>query len=201
MSAQLQQINLYLPELRPRRNWLTARRLVSVAGILLIVMTVTAGWMELQTTLAQSRMDRLQVQIQEQTLRVEQVERETAARATDQALVQEMNARELRLTQSRDLYEFMRSTELGNLAGFSGYLMDLSRASFQGIWLSEIRIRGDASYVYLSGSADMPAMLPDYVSRLSMGRSDLRTKRFNRLQSTRTTGEREMFDFVLESGQ
>jgi hypothetical protein len=201
MSAPLQQINLYLPELRPRRDWLTAQRLVSVGGILLIVMTVTAGWMELQTSLAQSRMDRLQVQIQEQTLRVEQVERETAARATDQTLVQEMNTRELRLTQSRDLYEFMRSTELGNLAGFSGYLMDLSRASFQGIWLSEIRIRGDASYVYLSGSADMPAMLPDYVSRLSMGRSDLRTKRFNRLQSTRTTGEREMFDFVLESGQ
>jgi hypothetical protein len=201
MSAPLQQINLYLPELRPRRDWLTAQRLVSVGGILLIVMTVTAGWMELQASLAQSRMDRLQVQIQDQTLRVEQVERETAARATDQALVQEMNTRELRLTQSRDLYEFMRSTELGNLAGFSGYLMDLSRASFQGIWLSEIRIRGDASYVYLSGSADMPAMLPDYVSRLSLGRSDLRTKRFNRLQSTRTTGEREMFDFVLESGQ
>jgi len=201
MSASLQQINLYLPELRPRRDWLTAQRLLSVAGVMLVVMMLTGGWTELQTELKQSRMDRLQVQIQEQTQRVEQVERETAARATDQALVQDMNTRELRLTQSRDLYEFMRSTELGNLAGFSGYLMDLSRASFQGIWLSEIRIRGDANYVYLSGSADMPAMLPDFVGRLSMGSSDLRNKRFTRLQSARTTGEREMFDFVLESGQ
>lgn len=202
MAMTTQQINLYLPELRPRRDLVTAVRLLLVVGVLIMGMLLMTGWSAYQRSNLEQQLARIELAVTEQTVRTERVERELAARATDQALVREMNAREQRLAQSRDLYEFMSNTTLGNLGGFSEHMKDFSRASFQGLWLTEIRVRGDAGYVYLKGYAELPAMLPDYVGRLSAGRSAVSAQRFSRLQSSRATaGGNEVYEFILETGQ
>lgn len=200
MSAALQQVNLYLPELRSRRDWLRASSLGMGVGAVMLVLVIIAAWSAWQRGSAARQLEELQALLQAQTELAEQVERDAAGRATDQELVAEMNDREQRLTQSRDLYEFMRGTELGNLSGYSEHLKDLSRASFAGLWLTEIRIEGDAEQVYLGGSAEQAAMLPDFVSRLGQGRSEISQKRFSRLQSTRVAGAQESYSFVLGTG-
>lgn len=201
MSAALQQVNLYLPELRSQRDWLRASSLGIGLSAMLLVLMIIGSWSVWQRSSAAGQLEELQTLLQAQTELAEQVEREAAGRATDQDLVAEMNTREQRLTQSRDLYEFMRSTELGNLAGYSEHLKDLSRASFSGLWLTEIRIEGDAAQVHLGGNAEQAAMLPDFVARLGQGRSEISKKRFNRLQSTRIVGATESYSFVLGTGE
>jgi len=201
MSAALQQINLYLPELRSQRDWLRASTLGIGVTAVLIMMVIVGSWSVLQRSLATRQLEELQALLQSQTELAERIEREAAGRATDRNLVSEMNSREQRLEQTRDLYEFMRSTELGNLSGYSEHLKDLSRASFAGLWLTEIRIDGNAEQVHLGGSAEQAAMLPDFVARLGQGQSEISKKRFNRLQSTRIAGATESYSFVLGTGQ
>jgi hypothetical protein len=198
----VQQINLYLPELRPRRDLVTAVRLAQVTGVILLVMVLVSlvnVWIRAGL---RGDLEEMQAMVVAQLNRTDTIEREVAGRATDQALIREMDTRELRLAQSRELYDFMSNTNLGNLSGYSSHLKDLSRASFPGLWLTEFSITGDATFVSLKGNAQLAAMLPDYVSRLSMGESVIRNKRFSRLLSTRsTTSVEEMYEFVLETSQ
>jgi len=201
MSASMQQVNLYLPELRPRREWLTASRLLLALAGLALVMLLTGALNSWQRSNLQDQVASVQTALQAQTELTEQLERDVASRATDQQLLREMNTREERLSQSRELFDFMSTTELGNLRGYSEHMKDLSRASFQGLWLTRFSIVNDASVVNLQGSAQAAAMLPEFVGRLSMGESAIRNKRFSRFTSTRNSSVAggEVYDFVLET--
>ena len=81
MATVNQQINLYLPELRPRRDLVTAARAVQVLGVLLglaLLVSLVQWW---QTGLNQNRLAEVEQALQEQTARTEQLEREVAAAA------------------------------------------------------------------------------------------------------------------------
>lgn len=200
ITTGIQQVNLYLPELRPRRQIISALRLLQVFAVVGILMALQSMWTLWQRSSTSSHLADVRTKLEVQTARTIQIEADVASRATDLALVEEMNARENRIAQSRELFEFMRGTNLGNLNGYSEHLKDLSRASFTGLWLTEFTIDGDASHVYLKGNAQQAAMLPDYVGRLSMGESSIRSQRFSRLVSTRSiSGTNELYEFVLET--
>lgn len=202
MAAVNQQVNLYLPELQPSRDLVNAARVLQVLALIVVVGALLSAAQVWQRSSAQAELAQLQEDLRVQTVRTEELERDVAARATDQALVREMETRELRLAQARQLYEFMQGTTLGNLVGYSEHFKDLSRASFAGVWLKDITIRGNAESVMIAGAVQQPAMLPDYVGRLSNGRSALSTRRFNRLISTRDDStEQELYEFTLEAGQ
>jgi len=201
VASNSQQINLYLPELRPRRDLVTAVRAVQLLSVLFGLALLVSLFQWWQTRSYENRLTEVELALQEQTARTEQLEREVAARATDQALVREMNTRELRVQQARELYDFMQGTTLGNLVGYSQHLKDLSRASFTGLWLQEFRIVGNADRVMIRGVALEPAMLPDYVGRLSGGNSAISTRRFNRLISARDQTQQSLYEFTLEAGE
>ncbi|MDO8907104.1 MAG: hypothetical protein Q7W55_01250 [Pseudohongiella sp.] len=200
MQSGVQQINLYLPELRPRRDLVTAARFVQVIAVMIAVMMLFGTFNLWQRSAVRSDLAEVQALVAVQTARTEQVERDVAARATDQILVSEMNAREQRIAQSRELYDFMNTSNLGNLNGFSAHLMDFSRASFPGLWITALTISGNAHAVSLRGNAQEAAMLPDYVSRLAAGQSEIRNKRFGRLSTTLASAESgTLYQFVLET--
>ena len=199
-----QQINLYLPELRPNREWLTAGRLVRTAAAALVVMILLSSWNYWQRSSLQQQLVAAQTDLAAQTARTEQIERDAASRSSNEALLRDIETRELRLAQSQELLDFLRNTTLGNSTGYSEYVKDLSRASFDGIWLTEFRISGGSDSVFLRGNALQTAMVPDYVGRLSGSQSSLQGRLFNRLQSNRVTvpaveGGGEMYEFVLET--
>lgn len=198
-----QKINLYLPELRPTQDLVTAARLLAVIVVLALLMGAGSALQWWQRESLSSKQLVLQRQLQEKSSRLEQMERELSERATDRALVSEMNNLEQSLAQAQELYEFLSNSTLGNLTGFSGHLKDLSRASFPDIWLSEFVIRGDADYIKLSGYTPYPALLPSYVSALSAGQSSIRSRNFARLSSSKAGEEddetTELYQFVLET--
>lgn len=199
-----QQINLYLPELRPNREWLTSARLVRTVAVTVVVMILLSGWNYWQRSGLQQTLASVQAELAAQTERTEQIERDAASRSSNQALLRDIETREARLGQSQELLEFLRNTTLGNSTGYSEYVKDLSRASFDGIWLTEFRISGGSDSVFLRGNALQTAMVPDYVGRLSGSQSSLQGRLFNRLQSNRVAvpaveGGGELYEFVLET--
>lgn len=202
----VQQINLYLPELRPNRDWLTAPRLAKTTIVVLLLMALLSGWNYWQQAALQEELALAQAELDTLTQRTQQIERDAASRTSNQALLRDIEAREIGLTQSRELLEFLRNTALGHSSGYSEYVKDLSRASFDGIWLTEFRISGGSDNVFLRGSALQTAMIPDYVGRLSNSQSALQGRLFNRLQSNRVTlpiteGGGEIYQFELETQQ
>ncbi len=199
-----QQINLYLPELRPNREWLTAARLVTSVAAVIVVMMLISSWNYWQRSSLQQELAAAQTDLAAQTARTEQIERDAASRSSNEALLRDIETREVRLAQSQELLEFLRNTTLGNSTGYSEYVKDLSRASFDGIWLTEFLIAGGSDSVFLRGNALQTAMVPDYVGRLSGSQSSLQGRLFSRLQSNRVTvpaaeGGGEMYEFVLET--
>lgn len=201
-----QQVNLYLPELRPNREWMTAARLVRTVLSVVAIMILFSSWNYWQRANLQAELSVVETELAVQTQRTEQIERDAASRSSNQALLRDIETRETRLAQSQELLEFLRTTTLGNSAGYSEYVKDLSRASFDGIWLTEFRISGGSDSVFLRGNALQTAMVPDYVGRLSGSQSSLQGRLFNRLQSNRVTlpateGGGELYEFVLETQQ
>lgn len=199
MTTGIQQINLYVPELRPRRDALTAGLVISLAVVLVIIAVLLFGWQQWRQAQLTQELAVIEERIRVQVQRTEALEQEAASRVTDAALLREAGSREEQATQMLQLLAFMQQVTLGNMAGYSEHLKDLSRASFQGIWLTDIALEGDANTVSLQGFVTSPAMLPDYVSRLGGGRSALSTRPFHRLTTSRAPDESGNHAFVLEA--
>lgn len=201
MTTGIQQINLYVPELRPQRDAVTAGRVTLLTVLLVLIAVLFFGWQQWRQTQLSRELAMIDEQVQVQTQRTEALEQEAASLATDAALLREAGSREEQATQMQQLLAFMQQVTLGNMTGYSEHLKDLSRASFQGIWLTDIALEGDASTVSLQGFVTSPAMLPDYVTRLGAGRSALSVRPFHRLSTSRAPDESGNHAFELQASQ
>ncbi len=206
-----QQVNLYLLEFRPRRDWINSLRLIQICTVALVGMVLLSVFDYWNRAQLNAEMERLQVILVTQTQQTAALERELTTRSGNENLTRELETREARLAQASELLAFLRTNNLGNFRGFSEYMKDLSRASFPGLWLTEFRLQNGGAHVYLAGVVEQSAMVPDFIGRLSGGNSSLRGKQFSRLlgnrQSLRETESRggsvgeEYFDFVLETSR
>lgn len=202
-----QQINLYLPEFRPRRDYISGLRVLQGAVVLLVVLVVLAVFNTVRQGDLQSELQLAQERLAAQTGITEELQQNLARRGSDPALVQELSEREDQLAQSREMLDFLRGTNLGNITGFSEFMKDLSRASFDGLWLTEFDLLQGGQHVRLQGIAQQSAMVPDFIGRLSNGRSPLRQRDFTRFQGNRINTaplegleKEDLYQFELETG-
>ncbi len=201
-----QQINLYLPEFRPGHAYINGMQLLQIGAILLFIMALISGINFFSKTALQAELQAVQSRLTEQTNITNELQQNLARRSSDPALVQELSDREQRLAETTEMLDFLRGTNLGNIEGFSEHLKDLSRATFDGLWLTEFDLLNGGRNVYLKGIARQSAMVPDFISRLSGGTSPLRDRDFsrflgNRINTTPVEGlERvELYQFELET--
>lgn len=164
-----QQINLYLPEFRPRRDWLTAVRLLTLLLGLCVLIALLSGVDYWRRYALQQDLSALQAQLADQTRVTERIESTLASRATDQSLLSEVEAREESLAQLNGTLTTLRSVSQGNLTGFSEHMKNLSSASFEGLWLSSIAISNGGNKAILEGHALESSMVPRFIDRLTAG--------------------------------
>ncbi len=202
----MQQVNLYLPEFRPHKEYVRGIRVLQLGVAMMLVMAVFSAHAYLTAHNLRAELQMTQVQLSRQTEVTNELQQNLARRSSDPALVQELSDREQRLAESREMLEFLRGTNLGNINGFSEYLKDLSRASFEGLWLTEFSLLDGGQDVYLKGIAQQSAMVPDFIGRLGSGRSPLRERNFsrflgNRINTTPVEGleNTELYQFELET--
>lgn len=176
-----QQVNLYLPEFRPRRDWLTLQRFTALMGLLVLLLGSLAGYDLWRRYSLTQELAVVQEALSAQTRVTEQIESSLASRATDQELVQEVATREEDLASLNGTLATLRTLALGNVNGFSEHLKNISRASFDGIWFDEIRITNGGSGAYLAGTALESSMVPNFIDRLSSGWVNSEGWRFSRI--------------------
>lgn len=176
-----QQVNLYLPEFRPRKDWLTVPRLAALMGLLVLMLGSLAGYDIWRRYSLTEELAVVQQALATQTRVTEQIEASLASRATDQSLVAEVATREESLASLSGTLATLRTLALGNVNGFSEHLKNISRSSFDGIWFSEIRITNGGTGAYLAGTALQSSMVPNFIDRLTSGWVNSEGWKFSRI--------------------
>jgi hypothetical protein len=203
-----QQINLFLPEFRPQNDWLTGIRVLQVSAVVLLIIVATTVGNFLQRSDLSNELARVTGALEQITTSTNELQQAVARRGSDPELARELEQREQRLAESRELLSFLRETNLGNFDGFSEHIKDLSRASFDGLWLTEFNMTEGGESVYIKGLAHQSNMVPRFISRLLDGKSPLRQRSFsrflgNRVNTTPVEGMEgvELYQFELETRQ
>ena len=174
-----QQINLYLSEFKVKRDQLTAlvmlQLLVGVVAVLVLLSAYNTfiHW-QLNGELAD-----LRVTLVEESKKTSELDEVLARRSENTELADRLQQAEVRLDSRRQIRDFLSETKLGNVIGFSEYFKDLSRASIDGLSITDFSFSEGGAVVGIAGLVIDSAMVPRYVGNLEGGSSPLRTQHFN----------------------
>ena len=193
-----QQINLYLPEFRMKKDALTALVVGQVLGCIVAVMVLVTSFDIYTQWSLSSELTILRVTLSEETTKTSELDEVLARRSQNTVLTDRLDQSEAQLESSRQIRSFLSETKLGNVVGFSEHFKDISRASISGLSVSEFSIGSGGEQVNLLGNVLDSAMVPRYVSRLEGSNSSIRDLLFSS-RIYRTDADSSFFEFELST--
>lgn len=160
-----QQINLLLPELRPRFDWLGLPVVASaaLAGLLLLIAIASlTAWqgnrLQARDSELNSRLLTLQGLLQTQA-------KALAGRQGDPGLPGQIEAARLSIGQRQEVVAVIEQGVVGGAPGYSALLQGFARQAAPGVWLVGFSFAGKD--VEIRGRLTEPGLLPGYISRLN----------------------------------
>lgn len=193
-----QQINLYLPEFRVKRDRLTVLLMGKILGGIVVVMFLLSSYDYFQRWQLNGELADLRATLGEETQKTGELNGLLAQRSQSEQLISRLEEAEARLIADRQVINFLGRTKLGNLVGFSEHFKDLSRASVDGFQLSSIQISRGGEQVYLSGQVVDSSLVVKFVSNLKYGKSSISNLNFS-TNITRESAEDRAFPFSLRT--
>lgn len=170
----MQRVNLYLPELRPKKEWLTANTIaLSAIGFsLLMVLTIVLvkdGLREFESQV--ELVEQQKIATEERIQRIKNMPR-VNTHQYDRKL---LNLR--RLVKARErIGQIILGQNLGNETGFSTSMNGLSRHAFASISLQQIRFSRGGSFVEIRGVTRIVEDIPLYIQALRSEESFANTR-------------------------
>lgn len=161
----MQRVNLYRPELRPKKEWLTAQSIaLSTVGFTLLlalsVILINKGITDLERYVA--TMEKQKVDTEARVARIKNMPRAGNVFQIDRRLKQLKRA----VLAREQIGQIIQGQNLGNEAGFSGAMNSLARNAFDTISLEHIRISRGGSFVEMKGVTRSAEDVPLYLARL-----------------------------------
>jgi hypothetical protein len=164
-----QQINLYNPAFKPKRELLTAQTLAIATAALLVLVGGSATWARLDAKARAAELAAAQAGQKAAQERLEVARRAAEARKPSTALQGEIDQKKALLAMREEVLAALQDG-MGNPAagaGFSEYLRGLGRQSVSGLWLTGFAVSAGGADMSLRGRALDKSLLPDYVRRLN----------------------------------
>ena len=174
-----QQINLYLPEFRVRKEPLTAVLMAQVVAAVVVILVLLSAFDFYRQWQLTQELVTLRAELEEATARTDALNEQLTRRSRNEGLQNRLAAAESRLESSRQIRTFLSRTQLGNVDGFSEHLKDLSRARVEGLSISGFSINEGGSRVEVAGEVTTSALVPRYVANLESSTSTLKNLRFS----------------------
>ncbi len=169
MSTVSQNVNLYLPEFRTKKHWLDAQKTVLVAGAgvaLMVIASLVDFW---QLTQLRAELADKEQQHQDMTLATVALRDQYGVQTEDPALLEDIETLQEDLQSKQALLTFLEGRDLGNTAGFSEYLADLSRYHVQGLSLTQVKLTSGGTAVELAGEVLRPELVTVFLENLGNG--------------------------------
>ena len=160
-----QEINLYLPGLRPQRDFLSARYCLS--GLALVVLGLALLWgLEYRTTRL------LKAEISSQQQQLEQLQQQLklvkqtlpASRASE--LDDEIAQLRQQLQRRQAINRLIDGRSMGNTEGFSGQMTGLAQSVSKALSISGFDLQQGGKRVAVEGNALQAEEVPLYVEKL-----------------------------------
>jgi hypothetical protein len=160
-----QQINLLLPELRPRFDWLALPVVAAAgaAGLLLIALLASAGVMRVNALKENETALRAQLAVVQK--QVQTLGQRLGARQGDTTLDQQLAAARLAVAQRQDVLNVVAQGDLPSSHAYSGLFEGFSRQVVEGAWLTGFVFA--QKNIEIRGRLTDPALLPVYIGRLN----------------------------------
>lgn len=171
----MQQVNLYLPEFRPKVDPLSAERAAILLGLLIAVLT---GFQFARVSDMNAARN-LASDLEAQQLSLQQTSDELKKRpraVRDAAL--ELEAENLRdaITNREGVAGIISSRSMGNDSGFSRHLVAMGRHKLDGVALRDFTLDAGGAFLRLEGVSQKAELVPLYVSHLQADENFSRTK-------------------------
>ncbi|GAB1392147.1 MSHA biogenesis protein MshI2 [Rhodocyclaceae bacterium] len=162
-----QQINLYDPALKRKRDWLALENVV-IGGLLLLVAVGAIGMVErrmLPDLSARSVAAEAQVKaMREQVMMLGQ---RAANRKPDPRLEQALTAKRQLLSLRGEVLATLRNSVGPNASSYAEYLRGFARQTVSGLWLTGFTVKTAGNGMEIRGNTTDPALIPEYIRRLN----------------------------------
>lgn len=160
-----QQINLLLPELRPRFDWLALPVVASagIAGLLLIGALATIATLRTQSLAAGENTLRAEMTNAQQ--QVQTLGQRLGERQGDAALDAQLASARTAVAQRQEVLNIVAQGDLPAGQAYSGLLQGFARQVLNGVWLTGFSLA--PMNIEIRGRLTDPALLPEYINRLN----------------------------------
>ena len=161
-----QQINLYNPELRRKREWWTLTNAALAAGLFAVVLVSVGAYFKIQSRNAASEVVALDVQMAQAMQQMQQVGAPVGRADAEKELKQ---LQESLAARREVLVALQAGTGLQGDAtvGFADYLRGLARQSVSGLWLTGFAVQQGGEGIEIRGRMTVADRLPDYIQKLN----------------------------------
>jgi len=160
-----QQINLLLPELRPRFDWLALPVVAGIAAAGLLLLLALAQVQSFRIDRQKAAEADLNGQLLNMQQQVQTLGQSLAARVPSASLPIEIAALRTGVAQRQEVLAFVGRSDGGAAPGFANMLQGFARQSIDGVWLVGFGLAGND--VEIRGRLLDPARLPVYIDRLN----------------------------------
>ncbi|MDR1462166.1 MAG: PilN domain-containing protein [Azoarcus sp.] len=177
-----QQINLFNPALRPRRDWLSLKALILSTMALVAVLALIGAWGIYTERQALASLNARESTWQEAQGRLKDLAARQISQAPDPQLEQQIAQRRTWLEHRRQALLILKNDSTSQPDGFSSIMTALARQTPEGLWLTGFDIQsGSGGAILLRGRLVSENLLPNFVERLNH-EADLRGRRFAALE-------------------
>lgn len=160
-----QQINLLLPALRPRFDWLALPVVIGAALVGLVLLGVLAALGAMQMDKLRASEAEIKSQVLAAQQQIQSLGQALGARQGDATLDRQITTARLAVTQRQEVLSLIAQGDVAQGNAYSGLLQGFSRQTIDGVWLLGFGfVEKD---IEMRGRLIDPALLPAYINRLN----------------------------------
>ena len=161
-----QQINLYLPEFRRKKDWLDLNNMAGLLGGLVVVLALVSAVEYWDLSGLRADLEQRQQERADLVVETNQLEASYGVQSEDASLRAEVNALEADLVNKEVLLGFLDGRNIGSTEGFSEFLADLARFHLAGLRLTGVNLSGGGNSIVLNGEVINAELVPLYLQHL-----------------------------------
>ena len=191
----MQQINLYLPELQPKKEVLSLPQVGLITAAFLFIF-IAFGWSITSDTAA------LKQQLTSETemlkpleLQKQELDKMVAGRPDESALAEEIAALEYHIQNKSLALNTLKNSDVAASDGFSQLLEELAQSKNSKLWFTDIGINNEV--LLLKGQTLDPKLITAWIENATNGNA--LSRQFSAIKEQHSTYKR-VYDFELSGG-
>lgn len=190
-----QQVNLYLPELRPRRDWMDAWHAAVLLGIFVGVLLIVQLFSVMRAAGLEAEVAQQEEVVSELQAQADKIQSSSVA-VSSKSLDVTITQLELAIANRKKVGRIISGQNMGNARGFHTSMLSLARESLDDLALERFTFARGGNYIQMRGETRNAQAVPLYLQRLKADPA-LNQARFGLMSVSSEKQSAQVFEFSL----